>query len=74
MPWNTNTDAVLSAIRVATHENTEKGGTGDENGSDGGEDDEDDDEYTAVANSKHDVKPSFDGGVDELGDFFFVAY
>ncbi|VDN07084.1 unnamed protein product [Thelazia callipaeda] len=65
--WNTNTDAVLSAIRVATHENVGEQdgvieGSGTEDRTEGGEVDS---EYINIASSRHEVKNAFDVPMDQ---------
>uniref|UniRef100_A0A915PIX9 C2H2-type domain-containing protein n=1 Tax=Setaria digitata TaxID=48799 RepID=A0A915PIX9_9BILA len=70
MSWNTNTDAVLSAIRVATHENgDEQDGTVEGSGTEdggvviGGE--MDDDFNNSITSGIRDVKNAFDVGMEE---------
>ncbi|KAM3717636.1 Cell wall integrity transcriptional regulator [Dirofilaria immitis] len=68
--WNTNTDAVLSAIRVATHENgdEQEGGIEGSGVEDGviGVGGEIDDEFNAnIANGIRDVKSAFDVAIEE---------
>ncbi|VDP14315.1 unnamed protein product [Onchocerca flexuosa] len=70
MSWNTNTDAVLSAIRVATHENADEqeGGMEGSGGEDGviGVGGEIDDEFNNnIASGMRDVKSAFDIAMEE---------
>ncbi|EJW85968.1 zinc finger protein [Wuchereria bancrofti] len=70
MSWNTNTDAVLSAIRVATHENADEQdgcleGTGTEDGGIGVGGELDDEFSTSITSGMHDIKSAFDVTMDE---------
>lgn len=75
MSWNTNTDAVLSAIRVATHENADEqeGGIEEDCTEDGviGVGGELDDEFgNGLASGIRDVKSAFDIVMEESSKSF----
>ncbi|VDK80607.1 unnamed protein product [Onchocerca ochengi] len=70
MSWNTNTDAVLSAIRVATHENADEQeggmeGSGTEDGVIGVGGEIDDEFNNNIASGIRDVKSAFDVAMEE---------
>lgn len=77
MSWNTNTDAVLSAIRVATNENVDEQevgveGSGAEDGAIGVGGEMDDEFNNSIASGICDVKSAFDVAVDESSKSFFL--
>ncbi|CAG9539636.1 unnamed protein product [Cercopithifilaria johnstoni] len=70
MSWNTNTDAVLSAIRVATNENVDEQevgveGSGTEDGGIGVGGEMDDEFSSSIASGVRDVKSAFDIAMEE---------
>lgn len=77
MSWNTNTDAVLSAIRVATNENTDEQevsveGSGIEDGGIGVGGEMDDEFNNSIASGIRDVKSTFDVAMEESSKSFFL--
>lgn len=77
MSWNTNTDAVLSAIRVATHENADEQeggveGSGTDDGGIGVGGEMDDEFNNSIASGIRDVKSAFDVAMEESSKYFFV--